>query len=48
MANIGPTTAFYKVETSLTRTNYEANNSRERIASGKRVLTLVIELPTQR
>ena len=35
MANIGPTTAFYKVETSLTRTNYEANNSRERIASGK-------------
>ena len=35
MANIGPTKAFYKVETSLTRTNYEVNNSRERIASGK-------------
>ena len=35
MANIGPTKAFYKVETSLPRTNYEANNSRERIASGK-------------
>jgi flagellin-like hook-associated protein FlgL len=35
MANIGPTTAWYNVETSLTRTNNEANNSRERIAAGK-------------
>ena len=35
MANIGPTTAFYKVETSLTRVNNEANNSRVRIAAGK-------------
>ena len=35
MANIGPTTAYYKVETSLTRANNEANVSRERIASGK-------------
>ena len=35
MANIGPTAAFYNVETSLTRANNEANISRERIASGK-------------
>ena len=35
MANIGPTTAFYKVETSLTRVNNEADNSRVRIAAGK-------------
>ncbi len=35
MANIGPTTAFYKVETSLTRTHNEVGNSRERIATGK-------------
>ena len=35
MANIGPTTAFYKVETSLTRTHNEIGNSRERIAAGK-------------
>ena len=35
MANIGATTAFYKVETSLTRVNNEANNSRVRIAAGK-------------
>ena len=35
MANIGPTTAFYKVETSLTRTHNEVGNSRERIAAGK-------------
>ena len=35
MATIGPPPAFYKVEPSLPRTNYEANNSRERIASGK-------------
>ena len=35
MANIGPNTAFYKVETSLTRANIDANISRERIASGK-------------
>ena len=37
MANIGPTTAFYKVETSLTRANNDANISRERIASGKQI-----------
>ena len=35
MANIGPTTAFYKVETSLTRAHNEVGNSRERIAAGK-------------
>ena len=35
MANIGPTTAFYKVETSLTHTHNEVGNSRERIAAGK-------------
>ena len=35
MANIGPTKAFYKVETSLTRTHNEVGNSRERIAAGK-------------
>ena len=35
MANIGPTAAFYKVETSLTRTHNEVGNSRERIAAGK-------------
>ena len=37
MANIGPTTAFYKVETSLTRANNDANIGRERIASGKQI-----------
>ena len=35
MANIGPTTAFYKVETSLTHMHSEVGNSRERIAAGK-------------
>ena len=35
MANIGPTTAFYKVETSLTHAHNEVGNSRERIAAGK-------------
>ena len=35
MANIGPTTAFYKVETSLTQMHSEVGNSRERIAAGK-------------
>ena len=45
MANIGPTTAFYKVETSLTRVNNEANNSRVRIAAGKQTPTIIaIEL----
>ena len=35
MANIGPTTAFYKVESSLTRSNNEVSKSMERIATGK-------------
>ena len=35
MANIGTTTAFYKVETSLTRANDELSKSMERIATGK-------------
>ena len=35
MASIGPTTAFYKVETSLTHIHDEVGNSRVRIASGK-------------
>jgi len=35
MANIGATTAFYKVETSLTRTNNEVSKSMERLATGK-------------
>lgn len=35
MANIGATTAFYKVESSLTRSNNEVSKSMERIATGK-------------
>ena len=35
MANIGTTTAFYKVETSLTRANQEVSKSMERLATGK-------------
>jgi len=35
MANIGATTAFYKVETSLTRSNNEVSKSMERLAPGK-------------
>ena len=35
MANIGTTTAFYKVETSLTRANNEVSKSMERLATGK-------------
>ena len=35
MANIGTTTAFYKVETSLTRSNNEVSKSMERLATGK-------------
>ena len=35
MANIGTTTAFYKVETSLTRANTEVSKSMERLATGK-------------
>ena len=35
MANIGTTTAFYKVETSLTRANNEVSKSMERLATGR-------------
>ena len=35
MANIGATTAFYKVETSLSRANTEVSKSMERLATGK-------------
>ena len=35
MANIGTSTAFYKVETSLTRANNEVSKSMERLATGK-------------
>ena len=35
MANIGATTAFYKVETSLTRANQGVSKSMERLATGK-------------
>mgnify|MGYP000568232428 CR=1 FL=1 len=35
MANIGANTAFYKVETSLTRANNEVSKSMERLATGK-------------
>jgi len=35
MANIGATTAFYKVETSLTRANSEVSKSMERLATGR-------------
>jgi flagellin len=35
MANIGTTTAFYKVETSLSRANNEVSKSMERLATGR-------------
>jgi flagellin len=35
MANIGTTTAFYKVETSLSRANAEVSKSMERLATGR-------------
>ena len=35
MASIGTTTAFYKVETSLSRANSEVSKSMERLATGK-------------
>ena len=35
MANIGATTAFYKVETSLSRANNEVSKSMERLATGR-------------
>ena len=35
MANIGTTTAFYKVETALSRANNELSKSMERLATGK-------------
>jgi len=35
MANIGATTAFYKVEIALTRANNEVSKSMERLATGK-------------
>ena len=35
MANIGTTTAFFKVETSLTRANQEVSKSMERLATGR-------------
>lgn len=35
MANIGATTAFYKVETSLTKANAEVSKSMERLATGR-------------
>src|SRR5210317_1480219 len=35
MANIGATTAFYKVETSLSKANQEVSKSMERLATGK-------------
>jgi hypothetical protein len=40
MANIGATTAFYKVETSLTRANNEVSKSMERWRLVSRMLTL--------
>jgi flagellin len=39
MANIGATTAFYKVESSLTRANNEVSKSMERLATGKQNAT---------
>ena len=35
MANIGTTTAFYKVEASLSRANDEVSKSMERLATGR-------------
>ena len=40
MANIGATTAFYKVETSLTRANTEVSKSMERLATGSKMQML--------
>ena len=37
MANIGTTTAFYKVESSLTRANNEVSKSMERLATVSRM-----------
>ena len=34
MPSIGPTTAFYKVDASLTHTHKEVGDSRQRIAFG--------------
>ena len=48
MANIGATTAFYKVETSLTRANNEVSKSMERLATGKQNATAVIDRPIRR
>ena len=45
MANIGATTAFYKVETSLTRANNEVSKSMERLATGKANANAGIDLP---
>ena len=45
MANIGATTAFYKVETALTRANSEVSKSMERLAQVKRTQTLGIDHP---
>ena len=47
MANIGTTTAFYKVETSLTRANNEVSKSMERLATGRQNATQVIDLMSQ-
>ena len=46
MANIGTTTAFYKVETSLTRANNEVSKSMERLATEKPMRMPGIDLPT--
>ena len=35
MANIGATTAYYRVETALTRANNEVSRSMERLATGR-------------
>ena len=35
MANIGATTAFYRVETALTRANNKVSDSMTRLATGK-------------
>ena len=45
MANIGATTAFYKVETALTRANNEVSKSMERLATGKANANAGIDLP---
>ena len=44
MANIGATTAFYKVETALTRANSEVSKSMERLATGKANANAEIDL----